>query len=99
MNWPHAQAHCVTPFSENRFWPTSLKTRSLTYRPGGPPTMAATPSAYRAGPTRRYCVLALPQSGWRALFPLPSNVRTAIDIAALGSTGCATRMIVQRTSA
>ena len=28
-NWPHTQPHCETPFSEKRFWPTSLKMRLL----------------------------------------------------------------------
>jgi hypothetical protein len=35
----------VTPFSENRFCPTSLKTRLLTYRGDGPETIFPTPSA------------------------------------------------------
>ncbi len=45
MNWPHTYAHWVRAFSEKMFWPMSLKTRLLTYRADGPPTMPPTPSA------------------------------------------------------
>ena len=45
MNWPQANPHCVTLFSENRFWAVSLWIRLLTYRVGGPETGFLIPSA------------------------------------------------------
>ena len=44
-NCPHTHPHCETSFSENRFWPASLKTRLLMYRGDGPATILLTPSA------------------------------------------------------
>ena len=45
MNCPQTHPHCEMPFSEKRFWPTSLKIRLLTYRVRGPAAICATPSA------------------------------------------------------
>ncbi len=44
-NWPQVKPHWDTPFSENRFWWTSLKMRLLTDRELGPDTGALRPSA------------------------------------------------------
>ena len=44
-NWPHVHPHCVTPFSEKRFCPSSLKMRLLMVLADGPDTGWLTPSA------------------------------------------------------
>jgi hypothetical protein len=87
-NWPHTQPHCVTSFSEKRFWPTSLKIRLLTYRAGGAAAMLEIPSAYAGAATRGYRLRAAPQEGWRTLLPLPSSDRV-VDGPAAPAAGIA----------